>query len=222
MAHPKDVYAFNECSLACCIGQKSIEHFLEVLDRSRAWIMMAPRPMLDFLTSRDEFDEVARGRRKSSVELLLEIEDKAARQVTSTQRLTWKGRVATGLSVANSTQGGCAISWPCSCSEFDVEYVEVQSTQSKAVVSVRHASSVDHLLQHWRECSRLASQRQGRPRSVKRIDKGLQGPAEVPHVHFTDGSALNVDGAWKHGYRSCNSAEMSWLASVGWAAPQTG
>ena len=44
-------------------------------------------------------------------------------------------------------------------------------------------------------------------------------PGEKPHIHFTDGSALNIDGTWKHGGRALTNAERDWLTSNGWKLP---
>jgi hypothetical protein len=35
--------------------------------------------------------------------------------------------------------------------------------------------------------------------NVKRVDVGNPTLHDKPHVHFTDKSALNIDGTWKHG-----------------------
>jgi hypothetical protein len=59
---------------------------------------------------------------------------------------------------------------------------------------------------------------QGRaPSTIKRID-----PANPPrfdryiHVHFTDGSALYINGEWKHGSKKLTNAEKEWLKKNGW------
>jgi hypothetical protein len=34
-----------------------------------------------------------------------------------------------------------------------------------------------------------------------------------------DGSALNVDGTWKHGGRALTNVQKQWLTSNGWSLP---
>ncbi len=72
------------------------------------------------------------------------------------------------------------------------------------------SASQEHLRHHWMTPSRAAKERTGRPNSVQRIDAQNSSGGEVPQVHFRDGSALNIDGAWKHGERALNSEEKDW------------
>lgn len=44
-------------------------------------------------------------------------------------------------------------------------------------------------------------------------------PFEKPHIHFTDGSALNSDGTWKHGGRALTNAEYAFVQMIGWTLP---
>jgi RHS repeat-associated protein len=53
------------------------------------------------------------------------------------------------------------------------------------------------------------------PKSVDRVDKG-RGPHEQDHVHFTDGSARNQDGSWKHGSSVLPKKVTDWLEKHGW------
>ncbi len=53
------------------------------------------------------------------------------------------------------------------------------------------------------------------PKSARRVDQGRRSH-EKDHVHFEDGSALNVDGTWKHGNRKLTKAEVEWLLKNGW------
>ncbi|MEM9391993.1 MAG: hypothetical protein AAGA02_16055 [Bacteroidota bacterium] len=64
------------------------------------------------------------------------------------------------------------------------------------------------------------SRRAGKaPKTIKRFDKGkILG--ERDHVHFTDGSALNIDGTWKHGGRKLTKKEIEFLALNGWIIPR--
>jgi len=57
------------------------------------------------------------------------------------------------------------------------------------------------------------------PKSVERVDKG-RGDYEKDHVHFEDGSALNIDGSWKHGGRKVTRQEAEWLLKNGWKIPK--
>ncbi|HEX4019860.1 MAG TPA: RHS repeat-associated core domain-containing protein [Acidobacteriaceae bacterium] len=57
------------------------------------------------------------------------------------------------------------------------------------------------------------------PKSVDRVDTP-RFPNEKPHVEFTDGSALNDDGTWKHGGRPLTNEEGNWLQQNGWSTPR--
>jgi hypothetical protein len=54
------------------------------------------------------------------------------------------------------------------------------------------------------------------PKDIDRFDKGNVILGEKDHVHFKDGSALNIDGTWKHGYRSLKTKEIKYLRKNGW------
>jgi uncharacterized protein RhaS with RHS repeats len=54
---------------------------------------------------------------------------------------------------------------------------------------------------------------------VDRVDKGI-GPFEKDHVHFTDDSALNSDGTWKHGGWALSNKKAAWITSNGWSLPR--
>lgn len=57
------------------------------------------------------------------------------------------------------------------------------------------------------------------PKTIIRVDKGkIFG--ELDHIHFKDGSALNVDGTWKHGSKTLTNAETKFLQSNGWQLPK--
>lgn len=57
------------------------------------------------------------------------------------------------------------------------------------------------------------------PKTIKRFDKGkILG--ELDHVHFTDGSALNINGTWKHGSKSLTNSEKNILLQNGWILPK--
>ena len=56
------------------------------------------------------------------------------------------------------------------------------------------------------------------PRGIERIDvPKIKG--EQLHVHFKDGSALNIDGTWKHGTKALTQDETEWLLANGWTSP---
>ena len=57
------------------------------------------------------------------------------------------------------------------------------------------------------------------PNPVKAVNKGLV-IFEKDHIHFKDGSALNVDGTWKHGGRALTNEEARWISDNGWALPR--
>ena len=61
------------------------------------------------------------------------------------------------------------------------------------------------------------------PRNIDRVDKEnlrIDGSVkDKTHVHFKDGSALNKDGTWKHGFRELTNAEKSWLRKFYWRIP---
>jgi len=65
----------------------------------------------------------------------------------------------------------------------------------------------------------LAIRKGQAPRSISRLDHTRLGPHEKPHIHFTDGHALNIDGTWKHGGRALTNAERRFLLDNGWTAP---
>lgn len=55
------------------------------------------------------------------------------------------------------------------------------------------------------------------PRGIERIDKGSKSvKGEQTHVHFKDGTALNIDGTWKDGNGMLNQAQKEWLSKNGW------
>ena len=57
------------------------------------------------------------------------------------------------------------------------------------------------------------------PKTITRFDKGkILG--ELDHVHFNNGSALNVDGTWKHGYKILTNKEIKILVQNGWRLPR--
>jgi hypothetical protein len=62
-------------------------------------------------------------------------------------------------------------------------------------------------------------QRGQAPTGIERIDVGKVENEQL-HVHFKDGSALNVDGTWKHGGTALTKAQAEWLAGHGWTVPQ--
>ena len=57
------------------------------------------------------------------------------------------------------------------------------------------------------------------PEGIDRVDTP-KIPNEQLHVHLDDGSALNVDGSWKHGESKLTSAIKKWLTKNGWILPK--
>jgi hypothetical protein len=57
------------------------------------------------------------------------------------------------------------------------------------------------------------------PKGIERVDTP-KVPGEKLHVTFSDGSALNKDGTWKHnkGIQLTN-AQRNWLIANGWKVP---
>ncbi|MFZ6027927.1 MAG: RHS repeat-associated core domain-containing protein [Chloroflexota bacterium] len=58
------------------------------------------------------------------------------------------------------------------------------------------------------------------PAGVKQVHMP-KVPGEQLHVHFTDGSALNIDGTWKHGGLELSNSQMEWLKQNGWKLPSS-
>jgi RHS repeat-associated protein len=63
-----------------------------------------------------------------------------------------------------------------------------------------------------------AIQRGQAPRGIVRIDLP-KIPFEKLHATFKDGSALNVDGTWKHGGIDLTRDQAAWLEQNGWTLP---
>jgi hypothetical protein len=63
-----------------------------------------------------------------------------------------------------------------------------------------------------------AIQRGQAPRGITRIDVP-KVPNEQRHATFEDGSALNIDGTWKHGGVDLTNSQMEWLIENGWTVP---
>ncbi|KQQ65350.1 DUF6531 domain-containing protein [Microbacterium sp. Leaf320] len=57
------------------------------------------------------------------------------------------------------------------------------------------------------------------PRGVVRVDRGGGVKGEIPHVHFSNGAALNIDGTWKHGFTTLTRDQVRWLVAHGWRVP---
>lgn len=55
--------------------------------------------------------------------------------------------------------------------------------------------------------------------SLKRVDTG-KVTGEQTHVHFDEGSALNMDGTWKHGGTEITNRQADWLGGNGWVIPR--
>jgi RHS repeat-associated protein len=69
------------------------------------------------------------------------------------------------------------------------------------------------------------------PNQLNELIKKGKAPAEIIrvdtpkvlgeqlHIHFADGSALNIDGTWKHGGFKLTGKQMEWLKQYGWKLP---
>ena len=60
------------------------------------------------------------------------------------------------------------------------------------------------------------------PKNIDRFDKG-SGFREKDHVHFSDGTALNKDGTWKHIKNKTHkftNEEKKYLKENGWKIPE--
>jgi hypothetical protein len=135
------------------------------------------------------------------------------------ERVLWHDSVARRMTVVQAT-GGFALSWRCGCACWNEDMVDGLGEISGDQITCRHVSSEDHLRLHWMRAAKSAKNRAGRRgRCRPSMMPQNQSAGEVPQVHFTDQSALNVDGSWKHGGRALNGAERCWLAGVGWVLP---
>lgn len=221
MGHPPQAYAFNEHSLSCCEDQASLLDALAVIDRARAWRLHEAGPLVTRIKGDEQLPDATRGKLRDKILLLLEAgnrESVASRKTPA--HLSWNHYEAKGLSKADDL-GGWAVSWPSNCGQFTELYVSAQLVSDDSTRVVRHVASIDHLLAHWQRCSKAAKKTAGRPASVQRVDNALNASSgEVPQVHFKDGSALNIDGVWKHGDRALNASERAWLSTVGWVLPE--
>lgn len=219
-AHPEDAYAFNELSLTCCETQGKTIELLALLDMARAWRMHEASPLISRLKEANELEALGRGKFHDKIVVLLHSTVNRRPVFRDADlKVVWRGLPARGFTAAISLRGW-ALSWPCGCPAWSSEMIECPMPDSNSV-ECRHIGSVDHVLLHWQRASRSAKVRAGRPTSVRRIDDALNGArGEVPQVHSKDGSALNIDGVWKHGMRVLSSTERKRLSSVGWVLPR--
>jgi hypothetical protein len=221
MAHPENAYAFNEMSLSCCPDRAGCEVLSALLDAARAWRLHESGPLVGHLKRTDGFDELQRSARyRDKVIVLL---DSAVNRPglfeSTTTRLLWQGVVARGMTVADFLNG-FVLSWPCGCETWREYSLDVVRQPGGQPTTCRHVGSEDHLRAHWKDSAKAAKDRSRRPSSVQRIDDAMnEARGEVPQVHFRDGSALNIDGVWKHGSRTLNGEERAWLVRVGWVLP---
>lgn len=57
------------------------------------------------------------------------------------------------------------------------------------------------------------------PPGLERVDVG-KVKGEQAHIHFKDGSALNIDGTWKHGETKLTTQQEKWIRKNGWSLPK--
>jgi hypothetical protein len=221
MAHPENAYAFNEKSLVCCGAHVGSATLFRLLDIARAWRMHESNPLVEQLKAANEFDELRRNKRYRD-KLIVLLQSTANRPPVfdrAPERVLWQGAVARGMTVAHALSG-FVLSWPCGCAVWNMDIIDVTGARSGDAIVCRHVGSEEHLRVHWMRAVKSARNRQGRPKSVQRVDDARNpSGGEVPQVHFKDGSALNIDGAWKHGARTLTGDERDWLTGVGWVLP---
>lgn len=224
MAHPEYAYAFNELSVGCCETHLGAPVLVELLDYARAWRLHEGQILVRRLRKAVEFDALRKGRYKDKLTILLEstVNRRPAMMEGATEMLCWAGLPARGITAAYSG-GAWALSWPCCCEEWNDLVVNVTGEVSGTPITCRHASSIEHLRLHWQRASQAAKRLSGRPRTVHRVDDGMnEARGEVPQIHFVGGAALNIDGVWKHGLRDLTDREEVWLSRVGWVLPRSG
>ncbi len=57
-------------------------------------------------------------------------------------------------------------------------------------------------------------------RTIDRIDPACPERFDrFIHAHFKDGSALYINGEWKHGSKKLTNVEKEWLQENGWTLP---
>lgn len=218
MAHPRNAYAFNEHSLDCCDTQIELSRLLDLLTAARAWSMADAAPLRETVRNDADFGDLRRkGKSADRIALLLAAQDRQ-RSSSAGASLYWNGMNANGFTSAWQFNGW-GVSWPCRCEHFKTEVVVCQNGAG-GDQPVRHIASTTHVQHHHQVAGRAADRKTGRPKSVSRVDKAQNPSAgEVPHVHFGEDSALNVDGEWKHGGRDLTSEERRWLQRCGWVLP---
>lgn len=224
MPHPENAYSFNELSLTCCDRQAGCGVVIALVDAARAWRLHESGPLVDRLKASAEFDELRRsGQFRDKVVMLVgSAVNRPNLLGQADERLLWQTDFARGITVAHKT-GGFVLSWPCACASWSDDMVHATGENSGAQVPCRHVASEEHLRTNWMRGAKAAKQRAGRPQSVWRVDDaGNSAGREVPHIHFKDKSAINIDGAWKHGERALSAAERAWLTKVGWVLPDLG
>jgi len=59
------------------------------------------------------------------------------------------------------------------------------------------------------------------PKTMINFHKGSSSiVGEIPHVHFSNGAALYIDGTWKEGFKQLTNAEKEFLLQHGWILPK--
>jgi RHS repeat-associated protein len=56
------------------------------------------------------------------------------------------------------------------------------------------------------------------PKTITRFDP-IRRAGDLKHVHFSNGSALNLDGTWRHGVKILTNEEINFLQLYGWPTP---
>ncbi len=216
----KSAYAFNELSVCCCDSKLDPERVIQVLAACRAWTIQLAGPLVKMLETSERWKDLLRGRNQSGLQALLDIaRTKPTPEVADNDVLLHSKETALGASAACAAGGWC-VSWPCACGEWRSVELQLERRVNAEAVSVRHASSKEHLMVHWRSATKKVL-RKGRPSSIVGAHDGVNNAAgEIAHVHFECGAALNIDGNWKHQPpRTLSGNERDWLAGSGWILP---
>jgi hypothetical protein len=236
MPHPEHCYAFNEHSSPqrlerCCEGAVDARSVIEFLDFARAWRIHNSAPLVRALKADLLFSVLLNGPRRGKLQILLESAGnrRISPSLANAPEVVLPGdgphgeeQRAIGLAQAIAL-GGWAISWPCGCMAWASATLTVTTSGvNKKLIECRHASSIDHLRQHWMAACRMAERSRRDLRSFLRVDNAQNtSGVEIPQIHFDDGTALNIDGTWKHGERVLNPREVRWLRAVGWIVPSS-
>lgn len=220
MPLPRNAFAFNEHSLNCCCSPvRDTTRMLGLLDDLRAWFLHEPKALVQELKKADDFDAVVQGMDRAKIDLLLiSAVNRPSEFESATPRLGKNGVSCRGATVA-SIRNSFLVNWPTSCEHWNEPATTWAPDNGGGDVECRTCSTIDQFRTHCVAATVASGKSTTTPNSVKRIDKLNTSTQERPHVHFDDGSAVSIDGSWKHGGRPLSKAEEAWLSSIGWVTP---